>query len=412
MKAKGKNSDFQEKESLKKYLQGKMSPEEAYRFEKRLQQDPFLQDALEGMESLEDGLIDNDLSELSNSIKSRAGIQKRTIFYFYRIAAAITLLAVFSYIIYMTASGIRSVSTTKVFTQKLEESNKGLSDEKSASEREKGLSSEKVLSERDKGSLEKEQANARKDKSVAEAEIKKTGPETVEIEINGDENALASRAPMPEEEASDKEIAQDESITVKPDVTEKEVKKTLIEQKRQAELTATDEDLNVALDYGETREQEDTTPKAVAFRAKTVNETAPMAYDSKEKTRNDKRKARPESKVAAREMAAEAPVLPPEEALHPEPVMGFESYNNYIINNLQYPATAKEDHVEGQVEIGFIINNDSIPSQFKIVRSLTNDCDQEAIRLVREGPKWKPVYVDGQLRETEVYYTIYFRLKN
>ena len=101
MKAKGKNSDFQEIESLKKYLQGRMSPEEAFQFEKRLQQDPFLQDALEGMESFEDVKVDCDLAELSNRIKSRAGIQKRTTFYIYRVAAAIALLVVFSYIIYM-----------------------------------------------------------------------------------------------------------------------------------------------------------------------------------------------------------------------------------------------------------------------------------------------------------------------
>lgn len=43
----------------------------------------------------------------------------------------------------------------------------------------------------------------------------------------------------------------------------------------------------------------------------------------------------------------------------------------------------------GEVELSFEINKLGEPVNIRVEKSLCETCDKEAIRLVREGPKWK-----------------------
>jgi outer membrane biosynthesis protein TonB len=111
---------------------------------------------------------------------------------------------------------------------------------------------------------------------------------------------------------------------------------------------------------------------------------------------------------AANEPLANAEIST-EGGLKPVPVDGYEIYAEYISENLRYPVEESENKIEGSVKLRFIINKDSIPDKVRIVQSLSPDCDKEAGRLLREGPKWIPVYRDGELDEVEIEYNIYFQ---
>lgn len=75
----------------------------------------------------------------------------------------------------------------------------------------------------------------------------------------------------------------------------------------------------------------------------------------------------------------------------PEPVDGWENYDVYIANNLILPDVlkSKQTNNRGQVELSFEVDKDGKPTNITVEKSLCESCDQEAIRLVKDGPRFK-----------------------
>src|SRR5437773_4576754 len=73
----------------------------------------------------------------------------------------------------------------------------------------------------------------------------------------------------------------------------------------------------------------------------------------------------------------------------PEPADGWINYNTYMANNVNVSGDLKMKHNTGQVQVSFDVNENGEPVNIKIERSLCQKCDEEAVRLIREGPKWK-----------------------
>ncbi len=74
----------------------------------------------------------------------------------------------------------------------------------------------------------------------------------------------------------------------------------------------------------------------------------------------------------------------------PEPADGWSNYDTYLANNLNIPDTYKNKQSGGgEVELSFEVNQLGEPVNIKVIRSLCEVCDKEAIRLLKEGPKWK-----------------------
>lgn len=73
----------------------------------------------------------------------------------------------------------------------------------------------------------------------------------------------------------------------------------------------------------------------------------------------------------------------------PEPVDGWTNYDTYLANNLIMPETVQTKPIGGEVELSFEVNNNGEPTNITVEKSLCESCDKEAIRLIREGPKWK-----------------------
>ena len=72
-----------------------------------------------------------------------------------------------------------------------------------------------------------------------------------------------------------------------------------------------------------------------------------------------------------------------------EPEEGWDEYNDYIANNLKSPEETKAKSLTGEVELSFDVNHQGRPVNIKVEKSLCDQCDTEAIRLLKEGPNWK-----------------------
>jgi TonB family protein len=74
----------------------------------------------------------------------------------------------------------------------------------------------------------------------------------------------------------------------------------------------------------------------------------------------------------------------------PEPVDGWSNYDLYLVNNLKVPETFKTKQGSGgEVELSFEVDKNGEPVNITVKKSLCESCDKEAIRLLKEGPKWK-----------------------
>jgi len=80
----------------------------------------------------------------------------------------------------------------------------------------------------------------------------------------------------------------------------------------------------------------------------------------------------------------------------PEPTGGMKGFNDYVIENLEYPAKALYNKKEGRVFLQFVVNKDGTIDAVNVLRSLSPECDKEAIRLVKNAPRWTPGFQNGQ----------------
>jgi len=80
----------------------------------------------------------------------------------------------------------------------------------------------------------------------------------------------------------------------------------------------------------------------------------------------------------------------------PEFPGGMFKFVDYIKDNLKYPKEAKQNEVEGQVFVTFIVERDGSLSNVKVVRGIGSGCDEEAVRLLRNSPKWIPAQENGR----------------
>ncbi|HEU4903786.1 MAG TPA: energy transducer TonB [Flavisolibacter sp.] len=73
-----------------------------------------------------------------------------------------------------------------------------------------------------------------------------------------------------------------------------------------------------------------------------------------------------------------------------EPEQGWSTFDDYIAENLHAPEELKtKSSSTGIVELSFRVDKEGNPTNITVTQSLCEKCDAEAIRLLKEGPKWK-----------------------
>lgn len=88
----------------------------------------------------------------------------------------------------------------------------------------------------------------------------------------------------------------------------------------------------------------------------------------------------------------------------PEFPGGMEALMKYLYQNIQYPPTAIQNNVQGRVIVQFIIDETGQVGDVKVVRSVSDEVDAEAVRVVKALPKFEPGRQDGE--PVAVWYTL------
>ena len=69
----------------------------------------------------------------------------------------------------------------------------------------------------------------------------------------------------------------------------------------------------------------------------------------------------------------------------------------WLSDHIKYPEECKKEGIEGRVHVQFVINKDGSIPEVKVLRSPHPLLSEEAIRVVKAMPKWKPAKVNGQI---------------
>lgn len=94
----------------------------------------------------------------------------------------------------------------------------------------------------------------------------------------------------------------------------------------------------------------------------------------------------------------------------PEYPGGVENLVVFLRSNINYPEKAKEDGTTGSVDVTFIVEKDGSISNVKVKKSLSEECDREAIRVVNSMPDWTPGKQEGKVVRVGLELPIFFSL--
>ena len=94
----------------------------------------------------------------------------------------------------------------------------------------------------------------------------------------------------------------------------------------------------------------------------------------------------------------------------PQYTGGEEAMMKYVAENIKYPQAAKDKNISGRVFVSFVIEKDGSVSNVKVVRGIGGGCDEEAARVIKEMPKWKPGMQKGKPVRVNYMMPIFFKL--
>ena len=92
------------------------------------------------------------------------------------------------------------------------------------------------------------------------------------------------------------------------------------------------------------------------------------------------------------------------------PEGGLTAFYKYIGKNLEYPRQAKRMGVQGRVILQFIVDKDGSITNVEVLRGIGAGCDEEAMRILKESPKWKPAKQRGRPVKQKMTFPINFKL--
>jgi protein TonB len=93
---------------------------------------------------------------------------------------------------------------------------------------------------------------------------------------------------------------------------------------------------------------------------------------------------------------------------------GQRALDKYINNSVNYPQQAIDDDMSGIVHVSFIIDEQGNVTKAKVLdrASVGDGLDQEALRVVRAMPSWKPGKVNGKKVRTRMELPIAFQVES
>ncbi|MBX2944792.1 MAG: TonB family protein [Cyclobacteriaceae bacterium] len=435
---------------IARYLNGTMSSAERHAFEKKILSDPFLAEALEGAEQLpveeftedvrglNEELVQPEYAEYTDYAAAPAGMASKSAaaprearaeiqssprtnrwIFFSRIAAGIVVVMVSGYLIWRSTQAIEKPSglaldKTESAPAPSEESPVALPDEGNV---EKDLSSAKT------GEAVRQQSTATtptppKRKATEEAEA-------IQAELDDQiktQPVLSEVKPVdmaPKLELKKEELAATEAPTaVKRDISERKKADAnplagpsyLIPNTIRGRVTSKEDGsplpgVNVFIKGSTTGTITDANGE---YQIEFSGNTPTLVYSfigmqSAEVSAGDRKQVDVSMGVDAAQLSEvvvtgygfsrSEPYAPTVNMAHPE--NGMRNFRQYLEKNIRYPEEAKANKTQGRVTLEFFIETDGKLTDFTVIKGIGSGCDEELIRLVKEGPKWVPTKKDN-----------------
>jgi len=76
----------------------------------------------------------------------------------------------------------------------------------------------------------------------------------------------------------------------------------------------------------------------------------------------------------------------------------------FLAENIVYPVQASENGIQGSVFVSFIVKKDGHVSDIRIIKGIGGGCDEEALRVIKLMPPWRPGSQRG--KNVDVQYTM------
>lgn len=94
----------------------------------------------------------------------------------------------------------------------------------------------------------------------------------------------------------------------------------------------------------------------------------------------------------------------------PEFPGGEKALSDYLKKEIKYPQSAIKDKIQGLVIVSFIVETDGSVSSVNVLKGVSEELDNEAVRVVKAMPKWTPGYQKGKAVRVMLNLPIRFQL--
>ncbi|WP_316755781.1 energy transducer TonB [Pedobacter aquatilis] len=75
---------------------------------------------------------------------------------------------------------------------------------------------------------------------------------------------------------------------------------------------------------------------------------------------------------------------------------GMKSFYEYLGKSIKFPEAAKKNKIQGKVFLSFIVEQTGKLTDVEVVKGLTKETNDEAVRVLKESPKWNAGTIKGK----------------
>ncbi len=428
------------KDDIDKYLKGQLTPAQMHALEKKALSDPFLADALEGMGSLDPDELQSDLQQLQANLNKRIRKRSEGWTWVSRIAAGLLLVAISTFVVIFISDRSDQKPAGNLALNKENESAPERQSEQPAvgdsAEYAGDVAPEASVTEELKNDGKASAKPSAESRSQAEQPLAKTPAEEPGAVEPQD---ILNDADISESIEADEKVASSvEPHSVPPEIRLETEKKT---EAARDDRTEAEDSKRKAISGAAARDRADSyTVNRKIIRGKVTFSEDGMGLPGV----NVLVKGTNEGTVTDEHGNYQIPVLEGQptllfsfigfankeiEAIEEEvnvqldadvselsevvvvgygskdieflpstptimelatPEGGRKVFKEYLEKNLRYPEQALKNGVEGKVTVQFTIGMTGQLSDFRVIRGLGHGCDEEVIRLIKDGPKWAP----------------------
>lgn len=94
----------------------------------------------------------------------------------------------------------------------------------------------------------------------------------------------------------------------------------------------------------------------------------------------------------------------------PEFPGGVEALKQYLTDNIVCPTTVRKMDITGEVVVEFTVERAGQLSGINIIKGVCSELDEEALRVVRNMPRWKPGTKNGITTRVKMTLPINFKI--